>query len=288
MPFKQTYALASNPPLPTAWDCYSKDAARELSSLLAQGEADESSYQALLERHPCMLPCPYGSFGEGHHGLIHGAVVTQPRLSGLAGKIPDFLLLVRDSSQILAVFVEIESPNKRWFTQKGRPTADMTQAINQLREWKEWFRQPGNEDRFIHDYRLPAHFQTRAFSTRYVLVYGRREELQKSGYASRRPQHELPDERFFSYDSLVPSEIFRYAITARVDHAGYSAVTIPPVLVLGPNTSHENFIVRGKEVVAGAHPMMDPKRADFLRERFPYWDEWARGDRGLVASNDFE
>lgn len=259
------------------WDTYSHAVHEELDRLLISGDCDEKRYQQLLERNPSLLPWAYGTFGGGHHGLIHGTIISQPRLVGLVGRQPDFMYIARDSASVYAVLVEIESPCKRWFTAKGQPDAKLTQAITQLRQWKWWFQQPGNEAKFLHEYQVPINFQEhRRFEQRYILIYGRRAPLEASGYADHRSQHQMNDERFVSYDHLTPAHELRNALTAKVDARGYRAISVPPTIKPGPFTATDHVVVRGKEAASREHPMMHAQRASFLEGRWSYWDKWAK------------
>jgi hypothetical protein len=228
------------------------------------------------------------TIGGGHHGLVHGAVISQPRLPALGGKQPDFMMITRDTGSVFAVLVEIESPCKSWFTRAGRPTADLTQAITQLREWKDWFDQSGNAVKFREEYKVPFSFDHRRFEQRYILIYGRRNELLSSGFAHMRSRHQAFDERFMSYDHLKPDENLRDAVTARVDGNGYRALSIPPTLRLGPFQADDLVAVRGKEAAIGMNPLMAPERAALLNSRFPYWDDWARTGGGIRNLSDME
>jgi hypothetical protein len=288
MALDSTYTLVRDAPPPLEWEAYAGALAREFALLLDSGDCVERSYQAFLESHPSLLPWAYGTFGGGHHGLIHGVVITQPRLPALAGKQPDFMMITRDTGSVYAVLVEIESPCKGWFTRQGRPTKHLTQAINQLREWKAWFEQSANAVKFQEEYQVPFSFDHRRFEQRYVLIYGRRHELLESGFAHMRSHHQAPDERFMSYDHLKPDENLRDAVTARVDGKGYRAVSVPPTLRLGPFQADDLVAVRGKETAVRANPLMPAERAAFLKSRFPYWDKWSRTGGGIRNMADVE
>jgi hypothetical protein len=288
-----SYEMARDAPPPFAWPAYKRAVRGQLSNLLKSGVCDERTYHRFLELHPSVLPWFYGTFGAGHHGLIHGSIITQPRLPALRGKQPDFMMITHDSGSVYAVLVEIESPCKRWFTGKGQPRADLTQAINQLREWKAWFNGPGNDEKFVDEYRVPFslgehRFGRHHFEQRYILIYGRRAELTASGYAHMRSRHQQPDERILSYDHLIPNENLKDAVTVRVDGNGYEAVSIPPTLSLGPFQASDLVQIRAKEDVVRANPLMEIQRAEFLSARFSYWDAWAQSDDRGAQSFDEE
>ena len=288
---KVTYQLKPPPIDAMEWDSYAIAVEDELQQLLRSEECAEEKYQHFLELNPSLLPWGYGTFGGGHHGLIHGAVISQPRLPGLGGYKPDFLYIATDSAAIYAVLIEIESPCKPWFTQSGQPSSKLTQAMNQLREWKIWFEKPENETAFRRHYRVPsgAPFDERRFLQKYYLIYGRRDDLTKSGRSGQRSMHEGPDEHFVSWDHLRPSLEYRDTITATLDRSGYRAISVPPTLRLGPHTARQHDSLAKKADVATTHPMMQAQRAKFLQSRWPYWDSWASlGNHGLIKSRDWE
>ena len=288
---KATYKLVPPTEEAMTWEGYSEAVRQELRELLAARECREKVFQRLIERHPSLLPWSYGTFGGGHHGLAHGSLVSQPRLAGLGGCQPDFLYISLYSASIYAVLIEIESPCKQWFTKSGQPRSELTQSINQLREWKRWFERPGNEARFRDEYAVPAGgaYARRRFLQKYYLVYGRRDDLLESGSPDQRSRHEGPDEHFISWDHLAPAQEHRDTITAVVDERGYKAISVPPTLRLGPVTAREHFLVEGKTQAADVHPMMTRGRASFLRERWQYWDAWASNDgSSLIEGNAWE
>jgi hypothetical protein len=60
---------------------------------------------------------------------------SYPQMSFGAEKFPDFVLLLANFTYVL---VEIEKPGVRLFTKKGEPTAILTHAQQQIREYLEW------------------------------------------------------------------------------------------------------------------------------------------------------
>lgn len=69
-------------------------------------------------------------------------------------------------------------------SQGGQATAQLTQALQQLRDWSIWFDNGLNSQRFVEEYRIPEDVaKGRDFTQHYVLIYGRRKELDESGFA---------------------------------------------------------------------------------------------------------
>jgi Domain of unknown function (DUF4263) len=63
----------------------------------------------------------------------------RPKLG--AEHIPDFLLCYRNSIGYNWVLVELESPTQPPLTRRGRPTAKLTEALAQIRDWRCWLRE---------------------------------------------------------------------------------------------------------------------------------------------------
>jgi antiviral defense system Shedu protein SduA len=286
---KKTYRIETPPQKALSWSKYKSRIEKEWKLLLASSHK-ESDFQAFLEKHPCYLPWKTTFHGEGHHGIFPHAVVSQPRLTGLAGKIPDFLWISRDSESVYAVLIEIESPRKKWFTSSGKPSANLTQAINQIHEWKQWFDEPSNRQKFILEYSIPSTYtRNLTFQPRYILIYGRRRELENSEHNLKRVHLKKHDEDFLSYDTLFPDEELKDYITAKIDGKGYRAISIPPTIELGPESSSDFALIRGKEDALVRCKGFNRARKQFLAKRWHYWDEWAKsGERGVQFLGDEE
>lgn len=142
------------------WWAYEEIILREWDTLLSSDESkSEAAVRSFLERHPCMVPGSRGLFGDGHHAPFPAAVISQPVLPGLERRVPDFLWFAMNSESIYPVLVEIEAPSKRWFTTSGKQTEQLTQALDQLAEWKTWFSRPQNLAQFVDYYTLDRRFR---------------------------------------------------------------------------------------------------------------------------------
>src|SRR3972149_3871929 len=179
---EKTYKIIIPPEQAMPWQSYESKVLKEWNTLLSAANCEESVFQSFFEKHPCFLPMPHTVFlGSGHHGLFPSAVISQPTLAGLSSKRPDFLMIGRDSESVYAIMIEIESPCKKWFTKRGHPTSDLTLAINQLKDWQVWFKDPLNAEQFKRDYRISDELlRFRSFEQRYLLIYGRRKEVESS------------------------------------------------------------------------------------------------------------
>ncbi|MBA4150646.1 MAG: DUF4263 domain-containing protein [Verrucomicrobia bacterium] len=287
----KTYKLEPNPPPPMPWEQYEKLVNQEFLNLLNAPQSSEADFQALFERHPCLLPETDKIFdGQGGHGPFPGTLISQPRLAGLSSKIPDFLWIVRNSAYVYAVLIEIEDPKKQWATTSGQPTHQLTQARDQIADWRAWFNDPVKANMFQQDYRIPADWvRSRTLRQKYVLIYGRRNDPSLIEIVNKkRGSWEREDECHMTYDRLVPNRNLSYFPCSRLDQAGYYAITIPPTLKLGPMFADYGRMIRDKAQAISNNAYLSPERKKFLLERWNYWDEWALRGGGVSSTGDWE
>jgi hypothetical protein len=255
------------------WEAYKHIVLTEWKELLAGLDVPESEFQVFFERHPCMLPWIGGLSDIGHHGLFPGAVISQPRLPDFDGAIPDFLLVTRNSMNIYANFVEIETPQKPWFTRNGHPTHLLTQAIDQLRTWSSWFSDPVNTLRFQQTYKLPEK-GFRIFKPRFALVYGRRTDSSLTERTiPKRTKMQAIDEEFMTFDRLFPDPGAAQALTVRLKGRKYVAISVPPTVELSPLHAEDWRLIRGKEEAVMRSPYIAIYAKNF----------WPRG--GSIGTN---
>lgn len=287
----KTYEIVKPPEPAMPWPEYKHRISTDWKSLLESDECDEIKFQSFLENHPCFLPCVHGAFNEGHHGLFPNAVISQPVLTGLATKIPDFLMIANDSECIYALLIEIESPCKSWFTKTGQQRAELTQAINQLKEWQLWFSDPLNVAQFMDEYKIPDKMKRiRIFEQKYILIYGRRDEVISSGHNKKRAKLEGKNEIYMTYDRLFPDERLSNDLCAKIDGKGYKAISVPPTFRFYPWDAKDLSLIRGKEEAAQNNNIISEKRKKFLVDRWQYWDKWASSkEYGVVFDpKDYE
>ncbi|MHB8894146.1 MAG: Shedu immune nuclease family protein [Candidatus Geothermincolia bacterium] len=266
------------------WARYRAKAEAQWLALL-QNCCDESVYQSFLEENPSFFPLRCTFTGEGHHGMFPHAVISQPRLSGLSGNVPDFMWISRDSECIYPTMIELESPGKKWFTKTNCPTAQLTQALNQLREWKLWFENTSNRTRFLDEYQVPSGlYRARSFRPRYILIYGRRRELEGTTNNMKRTQMRMPDEELITYDRLYPDDGLSSCLTVHVTGTGYEALCVPPTLELGPALAQDFSLINSKHAAIQRSKGISRIRKEFLIRRSNYWDEWARTHGTKVMS----
>jgi Domain of unknown function (DUF4263) len=220
----------------------------------------------------------------GHHGPELEGVFRQPPLEGLArNKRPDFMWITRSTALITPICIEIEKPRKMWFTQAGRPTADLTQALDQLTDWKVWFSEPENESIFRKTY-LRGQYEDRQLLPQYVLIYGRASEFTPSG------PHERPDrmrkkrdfirrddEQFMTFDSLSPKTDFSDFVTLSMTVNGPVLHAVPPSFTTGPPTMEPagQMFRNPRNAIYRTEMWSDARKAHVL-ERWLYWQQIAR------------
>jgi hypothetical protein len=104
--------------------------AEELSRIVNEAE-DESPIQAFFERNPGVL----AQLVRGGHGRW---VFPEARLG--SEHIPDFMICDKDSGGYHWHLIELENPNYEALTKSGQPTAKLTHAMQQIRDWRIWLR----------------------------------------------------------------------------------------------------------------------------------------------------
>jgi hypothetical protein len=275
MLLEKSWKMAESPVPPIEWDEYESQALTAWRNLLDLSP-EESELQDFLERHPSFVPGAF-SFPESGHSPFHGVVFSQPRLQGQELWIPDFMWIAADSATIYPVLVEIERPGKKWFTEKGVPTADLSQAMHQLRCWADWFSRGLNQEWFRDAYELPDfEWRHRKLQPQFVLAFGRRAEFDARPELNRLRPELGPDKFLMTLDRLAPSRKARDYLCVRLEGRKRVARYIPPTLRVGPYDALSLSTVEGKIEALECSTSISAERKQFLRERFEYWDIWAR------------
>jgi Shedu protein SduA, C-terminal len=288
-PILRTYEMATDPPPPMAWTEYEQIAKAELSEAL-NSEASESTMHALFERHPCLVPARHGLPITAADAPFPAALISKPPLPSFAGPIPDFMWITSDSVTLNPVLIEIEAPTKPWFTKSGQQTAELTQARDQLLQWRIWFQTSHNREAFLDFYRLDGMLRYRSFKPMFLLIYGRRTDSHRTELlAHKRGLMQEDGTNVVSYDRLIPSQEASEYMCARVNKDGYKSVSLAPTMTLGPLFAVRRSYVSGKEAAALENAYLTAQRKEFLSARFAYWDDWAAIDnKGSCSLGDAE
>lgn len=273
-------------PRGSSWAEYSSWLVNEWSGVLNSATL-ETTIQRYLERHPCLLPGGAPEDGPGHHGAWYDAVISQPELvSSRQRRVPDFMWLRRDTAANRPVCLEIEQAGKDWYTLGGHPTAELTQAIDQIDDWRAWFAAGTNAQQFNEAY-VPAEFRHRGLLPRFILVFGRDAEFRvgqsrhddPEWLRSKRDALARPDLQLMTFDMLRPSYDLKDAVTLTGRLPKFQVVGVPPTLQTGPGLSTELLIRAGNPSAAiAAAPLLTDERRAYLKSRWDYWRSKALGE----------
>ena len=294
MKFEPTYKLVHGPEA-ERFEHYTNRLAEDFQRLL-EGDPEEAELQSFFEQHPCLVP-GIRSLGMHPSGFpVHGLLISQPRLPGLREKVPDFMWIASTSAACHPTLIEIERPSKRIFTSKGTPSASFTQARHQLTQWRAWFSQPENVQKFTVEYAL-VDYRSRiaGIVPRYVLVFGRRSEFEQDAQRSRERSQLLngEGEGLASYDRIEADPLMANAITVRALGDGrYRVLAVQPTFSLGPIDARRLHYLTDLEDAIRNAPGISDDRKRFLIERLPYWRDWAagrfEGRGGVIRTGDRE
>jgi hypothetical protein len=265
--------MVENPPSAMSWQEYSHLVMDQWQALLnSEAGLIEKNIQDFLERHPCMVPGAHSMSISSGHAAYPTALIRQPKLPGFSHHIPDFMWLATDSLTNYAVMIEIESPKKQWFTSSGRPSADFTQAHDQLHNWRIWIEEPANQSLFMQNY-WPTASPHKSFRPEYVLIYGRRNEFERQpSLTKKRFALQRDGEYHMTFDRLAPDPKADQYITVTRRQEGYVAEYIPPTIKLGPMFAERRALISGKDIAVDRSELISPERKAFLKKRFMYWD----------------
>jgi hypothetical protein len=101
-----------------------------LSDVLSDPQTNEKAVHRLLAEYPLIID-------------VHGSGVMSEVRLGKDYRI-DLVIQYELDSKRLAL-VELEHPNRRLFTRKGRLCAHITHAIHQVEDWLQWWREHPSE-----------------------------------------------------------------------------------------------------------------------------------------------
>lgn len=294
MTFERTYQIEAPPEQAMAWEEYEHLILAEWAKLLdSDPPPGELEMQAFFERYPSMVPGAFCLPGNesGHYPWLCG-LISQAPLPSYDRRIPDFMWIALSSDTEEPVLIEIEAPGKRWFTASGDQTSHLTQALNQIAEWKAWFGIPHNVQAFKAFYALDREAaRRRRFRPTYLLIYGRRKEANaKPTLTEKRPYLHPDDMVVMTYDRVRPNANAGQLVCMKVDQPGkFKALSVPATLKWKPGLAEDRAQIAGMEAAIEANPHISSGRKQFLIRRLPYWNEWAtRPPGGCINSMDEE
>ena len=272
-----TYNLAKDAPPAMPWDEYERAALQSWNRIIDGPEAsDDRAIHEFLEQNPCFVPGAFSFPVSGHDPLFAG-VFTKPPLSGIGMPVPDFMWLATATDITFPMFVEIETPAKRWFTESRQPRAEFTEARNQLVTWKQWLNRPANRTLFLEMYGISHECRSDEIRPQFILVYGRRKEFQERPEMRGVRANQQGDNEFHvTFDRLKPDYNAQDFLTLKMTRTQVTAIVVPPTIRLGPHIAPSLVSVVNRPDAAMRESRMSPERRRFVAERFAYWDEWVR------------
>jgi hypothetical protein len=248
--------------------------------------------QEFLESHPVLLPGGDGDAGPGgHHGPHLDGVFREVPLKGLnRDQRPDFMWITRSTSLLTPICIEIEKPDRAWFTSKGDPTAELTHARSQINKWRDWFSQPPNQMIFREQY-VGNEYSNKQLLPIYILIYGRAREFDPSArihldaddLRRQRDQGNKSDELSMTFDSLKPRYALKDFVTLSMNKHGVELHAVPPSFTTGPCTMHVAKVARDPSPIKKTL-LWTPERKQYVQDRWRHWQQIAdNGWNGPVA-----
>ena len=265
---------------------------KEYKKLLDSSKSERDIHY-FFERNPSFVPGAWTPGTKSSHYPLHCALITQPKLIDLRTKIPDFMWISTHSGGWYPTLIEIENPSKKIFTKKGEPTANFSQARNQLEKWKTWFNNSSNLSRFIEMYQIPDYMvRWRQMKLHMILIYGRRAEFGSDPEKSKERMSLISssDYELMSYDRLSCDSDLEDAITIKLNKSGrYEAVAIPPIFKLRPALADRLIYIDGIDSALNKTIGISSRRRTFLKKRLLYWQDWSKqSDHGTIKTGDRE
>ncbi len=290
---EKKYEIVLDAPKAVSWDEYYEHAKAEYLSLLSIGGNDEKVFQKFFEDNPAFMPGAFELIGESGHYPFPLSLVSQPNVGDLLFKrIPDFMWLAQDSLHFCPVLIEIEKPNKKTFTEKGVQTADFSQALNQIYEWKTILNEPENVLNFYKYFNIPMEMRRKKFCPQYGLIYGRRSEYEGDSALTRKRAELVPDDVvLISYDRILTTGSSKYEdlLCCKLHNGKYQVLTVPPTFRYGPHLVSDLLNVNGFVDAVSNMKMVTEDRRQFLKERYNYWIRYASLEQqGLIHTSDRE
>jgi Domain of unknown function (DUF4263) len=177
-----------------------KGIVKEYRALLNDTASGEQAIQEFLERRSELIPLPWML----NHGLHHDVIISKFPLD--TSLITDLMYLTKSTTQWYAVFMELENPSKRIFTENRKTprfSADFNAALGQLDDWKLFVESHADAVRERLSPLLRPLGRNRV-RFRFALIYGRNSELlSNQDRIDRFAARSSNDRMVLSYDSLA-------------------------------------------------------------------------------------
>jgi hypothetical protein len=144
---------------------------------LVESADREAPLQDFLRQHPALLTLE--------------AAEVHPQFQLGNDYVTDFVLDMGNEEYVL---VEIEATSRPLYTRNGNPSAELTHAIQQVEDWREWIT---TASEYIRQ-KLPGIVEPECW-----VVIGRRPADDRSRIRWARKQRTLTRIKLFSYDDLL-------------------------------------------------------------------------------------
>ncbi|WP_047247359.1 Shedu anti-phage system protein SduA domain-containing protein [Maribacter thermophilus] len=276
-----TYEFTKNAPKTLSNEEYISKAEKEFQYLLHNSSHDETTFQKFFERNPCFMPGARDEFsilGQSGHNPHLNCLITQPQITGLIKRVPDFMWLANDSVYFSPIIIEIEAPSKKYFKKDGNPTSHFSQARNQLEEWQTILKRPENILSFYRDFSIPQDLTSLTFKPRFVLIYGRREEFTNDRILTQKRGSLFDNDKILmSYDRIKP-KLFNNYVTCKVKNGKYFAKYLNPTFKIGPFADEILELQNLIQAVDNTSYLTDQRKA-FLKDKIPYCLEYFKVEK---------
>lgn len=292
-----TYEIKTSPEPAMEWEQYQQLILEEWEKLLNRNpRPTEKEVQFFLERHPCMVPGAFNLMGaeSGHFPFFCG-LISQPILPSFNHRKPDFMWLSKNSDTLEPVLIEIEDPNKKWWTDSGQQTAQLTQALTQIFDWKIWFQDLVNQNKFKEMYGLDNFpLKDLHFKPSFLLIYGRRHEANSNPNQILRRSELVKEEiDIITFDRLHPNpkanQLVCLSVNFKNKQRNLKAISVPATFALSPSLAGDRACLADLAIAIDSNDNIPKKRKEFLKERLSYWREWSKkSDHGTIRSGDKE
>lgn len=259
-------------PKPWSWEEYEDYLLTEWPSVLDSSGDSEPALHRFLELHPCLLPGGEASSTSigGHHGPLPGAVITQPPLKGTFTRVPDFLWPTKVSGAFRPVLVELERADKKWLLKDGRQqTAELSQAIGQIAEWRTWFNSEENKLQFYKMFGISDWIRSyHKVEPVYSLIYGRRAEFANDPVRTQnRESIRQGWLQWSTYDRLTPDAGARNWVTVKIVSEQWTVISIPPTFSFDPDPEWYLQGLTGLDTAIAANNLIPECRKQLLLDQ---------------------
>ena len=116
---------------------------------------------------------------------------------------------------------------QRTFTASGTQSAEFTQALGQITEWKAILSEPENVLQFYKCFDIPDWIRKKTFAPQYGLIYGRRSEFESDPLLLKKRAQLVPaDVMLISFDRLHPDPKGDDLLCSTLCHGKYTSIDL--------------------------------------------------------------